>query len=409
MFDENQFRQLFDETENTVVSLGTTSKDVLRKHRRFAERMIEYLKGLDTPFDRNLCLRWVDSLEHDPPSARNSSYLDWIASRRFVILLAEQEAGTLNSWKTYLSQPPEMPGSEDFLGTLSSYMVYLAGIGLQEKTVSGHVSYARRLLLYMEDIHLVEIGAMDHQTLAGYFVSKRFQGRKPGGIQSETRSLKKFICFLEEDGHTNFKSLHHAVPCHHVPAQRIITTLTPEMEADIMGDKPGSLVDKRDKATCLLALHVGLRSCDIRNLKFGNIDWEKGRLAIQQSKTGVELQLPLDSETQNAIIDYMLDERRDCESEYVFVTSIGPARKLSGGFRVRHRAQNIEIPHDGLHIFRRTYASRLLQCGTPLPLIAEMLGHISRNAVQCYLSTDGAKMKRCALGLVMIPFQRGDF
>lgn len=45
-----------------------------------------------------------------------------------------------------------------------------------------------------------------------------------------------------------------------------------------MEDEPDSLVNKRDKAVCLLALHIGLRSCDIRNLKFGDIDWEKGIL-----------------------------------------------------------------------------------------------------------------------------------
>jgi len=409
MFNENQFRQLIDDTENTVVFLGTNSNDVLNRHRRFAERLIEFLKGLNVPFDRDLCLRWVDSLEHDPASALNSSYVDWIACRRFVILLAEQEAGTLNSWKHYLSQPPEMPKSENLLEILSLYRVYLAGIGFQEKTVDSYASYARRLLLYMEGIRIVEIRAMGNQALAGYFVSKRFQGREPEGIRSETRSLKNFICFLEENGYTDVKSLHYVVPRHRVPTQRIITTLTPEMEADIMEDEPDSLVDKRDKAVCLLALHIGLRSCDIRNLKFGDIDWEKGRLTTRQSKTGVGLQMPLDNETQNAIIDYILNERRDCDSEYIFVTSVGPAQKIARrGFRIKYRAQNTEIPHDGLHIFRRTYASRLLQCGTPLPLISEMLGHISRNAVQSYLSTDEAKMKRCALDLAMIPFQRGD-
>jgi integrase/recombinase XerD len=121
----------------------------------------------------------------------------------------------------------------------------------------------------------------------------------------------------------------------------------------------------------------------------------------------------LDNETQNAIIDYVLNERRNGKSEYIFVTAVGAIQKIARRyFRIKYRAQNTPstetIPHDGLHIFRRTYASRLLQCGTPLPMISEMLGHINKNAVQCYLSTDDVKMKRCALGLSLIPWQRGD-
>ena len=413
-FNEKQFRQLVDNTKKTIITLGTTSEKVLERHKSFTEQLVEYLKTSDYPFDRDLCLQWVDGMEHAPASALSSSYVDWIAFRRFVILLAEQEAGILNSWKHYLSQQPEMPESENFLETISLYRAYLFNVGFKEKTVNGYASYVRRLLIYMENLGILKVSDMQNKDIAGYFVSQRFSDRKPKGIQTEACGLKKFILFLEENGHIDCKSLHYAIPHHRVPTERIITTLTPEMESDIMEDEPDSLVNKRDKAVCLLALHIGLRSCDIRNLKFGDIDWEKGILTIRQQKTGVDLQMPLDNETQNAIIDYVLNERRDCKSEYIFVTAVGPAQKIARRhFRIKYRAKNSasyeKIPHDGLHIFRRTYASRLLQCGTPLPMISEMLGHISKDAVQCYLSTDDVKMKRCALNLSLVPYQRRDF
>lgn len=103
-FNEKQFRQLVDNTKKTIITLGTTSRKVLERHKSFTEQLVEYLKTLDYPFDRDLCLQWVDGMEHAPAFALSSSYVDWIAFRRFVILLAEQEAGILNSWKHYLSQ-----------------------------------------------------------------------------------------------------------------------------------------------------------------------------------------------------------------------------------------------------------------------------------------------------------------
>jgi len=413
-FNEKQFRQLVDDTEKTIITLGTTSRTVFERHKRFTEQLVEYLKTMDRPFNRDLCLQWVDGMKHDPAPSLSSSYVDWIAFRRFVILLAEQEAGILNYWKHYLSQQPEMPGNENFLETISLYRAYLFNAGFREKTVNSYASYVRRLVIYLENLGISKISDIRNKDVARYFISQRFSGRKPKGIQTEACSLKNFILFLEESGHTDCKSLHYAIPHHCVPIEKIITTLTPEMESDIMEDEPDSLVDKRDKAVCLLALHVGLRSCDIRNLTFDDIDWEKGILTIRQQKTGVNLQMPLDNETQNAIIDYVLNERRNCKSEYIFITAVGPAQKIARRhFRIKYRAKNSasyeKIAHDGLHIFRRTYASRLLQCGTPLPMISEMLGHISKDAVQCYLSTDDVKMKRCALDLSLIPYQRGDF
>jgi integrase len=409
-FNEKQFRQLADETRKTVIALGTTSSWVLDRHTRFTEELVKHLKSLNCSFERELCLQWVDGIEHDPASVLSESYVDWIAFRRFVILLAEQKAGTLTSWKHYLSQQPEMPEGEGFQKIVALYRKHLVSAEYYPQTVSRYTSNARRLLMYWESQGISDIANVGHADIARYFVSPRFENRHPKGVQSEACELKNFIVFLGKNGYTREESLHHAIPRYRVRVERIVTTLTPAMVSDIMEDEPDSLVDKRDQAVCLLALHVGLRSCDIRNLKFGDIDWNKGILTIRQQKTSVSLQMPMDNETQNAIIDYVLHERRECQSEYIFVTGVGPAQKIARRhFRIKYRASREEIPHEGLHIFRKTFASRLLQCGTPLEMISEMLGHVDKNSVQYYLSTNDEKMKRCALDLSLIPYQRGDF
>ena len=409
-FNEAQFRHLIDETQKTIIALGTTSEVVLKRQRKFAERLIKHLKKQDTPFDRDSCLEWIDGVEHDPASAMSSSYVEWIACRRFIILLAEQEAGTHNSWKKYRSLKVDMPESHNFLEVMQQYRAYLLRRELQETTIKGYMAYARRLLIYLEGQGILNISDIQNKDIAEYFISPRFANRAPRGIQTEAYCIRYFLQFLVENKYTECESLPFAAPLHRIQTEKIITTLTPSMVSDIMVDKPNSLVDRRDKAVCLLALHTGLRSCDIRNLKFGDIDWEKGTLTIRQQKTGVDLKLPLDNETQNAIIDYVLNERRNCQSEYIFIVAVGPVRKIARRhFKIKYRASHEKIPHDGLHIFRRTFASRLLQCGTPLATISEMLGHIDKQTALCYLATDELKMKRCALDLSLIPLERRDF
>lgn len=324
-FNEERFRRLADETRQKVIALGTTSEMVLKRHQKVTEMLVEYLGKLDIPFERDICLQWVDGLEHDPASALSASYVEWIAYRRFVNLLAEQKAGTLNTWRHYQSQQPEMPKGKSFQKIIAMYRDYLISAEYQPQTVSRYTSDARRFLVYLENEGISEFLEVQHADIAGYFLSPRFENKHPKGMQTEACELKNFVIYLRENGYTQQESLHHAIPHYRVDVEKIVTTLTPAMVADIMEDESDSLVDRRDKAVCLLALHVGLRSSDIRNLKFCDIDWNKSLLTIRQKKTDVPLQMPLDNETQNAIIDYVLNERRDCQSEYIFITSVGPA------------------------------------------------------------------------------------
>lgn len=409
-FNETEFRRLIDETHKTITRLGTTKGILMEKYTQFTERLVNHLIYEGCPFDRDSCLQWVDSLEHGPASAMSHSYIKWIAFRRFVILIAEQGAGTLTEWKHYQSKMPEQPKTHIFQELQLTYQEYLAEDGFRESTLNTYLAYSRRLLIFLEGRGITEPAQIQNPDIADFFLTSRFTDRSPRAVQTEVSSLKKFLVFLSEHGYTEQESLCYALPRYRLPMNRVVTTLTPEMEDDILSGQKESQVNKRDKAVGLLALHTGLRSCDIRNLKFSDIDWESGILTIKQQKTGVNLRMPLDNATQNAIIDYVLEERRECDCKYIFVTAVGPAQKMKRRpYRIKYRAKGAEsyekIPSDGLHIFRRTFASKLLQSGTPLTMISEMLGHTDKSSVQCYLSTDDAKMKRCSLDMSLIPYQ----
>ena len=267
---------------------------------------------------------------------------------------------------------------------------------------------------FFEANEINSLEAITHADISHYLISDRFKDRPHKGVYTELYVLRNFWIFAEENNLVSTLNLHAAIIIRKINSSRIITTLTPQQEHDILEDEPDSSVNKRDIAIALLALHTGLRTCDIRNLKFSNINWEKRYIELTQKKTGVPIQLPIDAETENAIIDYVLNERRESDSDIIFVTGVGPAQELKRRhYRIRYRVKESPsegtIPHDGLHIFRRTFASKLLAAGVALPVISEMLGHIDKNSVQCYLSTDEVKMKRCALSLAMIPYEGGNY
>lgn len=134
-FIESEFRQLVEETEKTVMRLGTTSHAVLNRHRRFAEMLVAHLQEADLTFDLAQCLEWAKSLEHDPASAMSSSYVDWIALHRFIHLLAEQQTGSLSEWRHYQSFIPEQPSTEEYISILTGYQERLKSEGKVATTV----------------------------------------------------------------------------------------------------------------------------------------------------------------------------------------------------------------------------------------------------------------------------------
>jgi len=284
-FDEQGFRHLVDETKATIMRLGTTSHVVLDRYKRFTEMLVEHLKTLDQPFELTHCLEWVNSLEHDPASVLSASYVDWIALHRFVHLLAEQQAGTLTEWHHYLSFTLELPETDEYRNILVEFQEVMKVEGKYTNTVKSYSSITRRLLLYLESVGVTKFSDVSNQNILDYFQTDRFKNRNLKGFQTELCVLKKFLRFAADAGYTACETLPYALPKIRQFRDKIITTIDEKIEADLMEDEPGSLVNKRDQAILLLALHTGLRSCDIRALRFCDIDWEKETIHIRQELT----------------------------------------------------------------------------------------------------------------------------
>jgi site-specific recombinase XerD len=64
------------------------------------------------------------------------------------------------------------------------------------------------------------------------------------------------------------------------------------------------------------------------------------------------------------------------------------------------RKAGIKIPkgkRHGLHSLRHTLAGTLLEQGTPLPVISEILGHINSKTTQKYLQIGIDELRKCSL------------
>lgn len=177
--------------------------------------------------------------------------------------------------------------------------------------------------------------------------------------------------------------------------------------------KRDTVVGSRDYAVLILAYATGLRAVDISNITFSSIDWKKAKLSFLQQKTSVSEIFPLDGAVLNAIAEYIINFRPKSDSEYIFLTSRAPFRKLDRGsvpniLRKYCERCGIEFKQGRcFHSLRRSFATGLSEKEVPVTTISQLLGQRNINSSKPYLSYNTKQMLRCALNFDDIPISDG--
>lgn len=410
MIKFKNFKELSDDTLDKILSFGITSKTVIKYYKKCVKELEGIMNTHNTVFDKELAFIWLNQVQENTENLNSSKYVLLSSYRRTILLLYDNFNNKLTHWKIYYKKYSEQPKSEKYLKIIEEYVEYLKTCNYQKNTIYFKAKCAKSLLIYLETIKIYNFKECTHQILSNYFLSEHFQNRKPAGINAEILRTKHFICYLEKHGYTKSQTLHYVLPTSKIQEKHIVTVLDSNVEKSLLENFPKFPSNLRNKAVYLLALRCGLRACDIINLKFENIDFENKVIHIVQKKTGIPLTLPIDNETLNAIIEYILKERKNTDIDNIFITSKAPIKKLESrsSFRTKSRINTLNKPSQfGIHIMRRTYASKLLRNGVELPIISSALGQEDKNKVHQYLSTDEEKMKLCALEINDFPYKGG--
>jgi len=156
----------------------------------------------------------------------------------------------------------------------------------------------------------------------------------------------------------------------------IVRYLTTDEETRLYAALPESL-----KAPFLIAVHTGMRTQEIRELRWSWIDFENRHVTIPKeiSKNKHDMRKPLNQTALNTILS-LRGNHRD------FVISYGGKRwKDSFSTRAWYAAlKKAGIENFRFHDLRHTWASRLRQKGVPLDVLQELGGWKSPLMVQRY-------------------------
>ena len=272
-----------------------------------------------------------------------------------------------------------------------------------ERNEYNHKLTMVNFLYYLQEKGYTSLDDVDEKDILSFFFD---DGKEIHGVNTLNR-IKHVLCIQPEEKATQYavfisklsKIVAHR-KCYPVLSQEEVLKIKDALETN------NHDISLREKAITILALRTGIRACDISKLSFNNIDWEKDRIAFTQSKTGIEVVLPLLPDVGNAIFDYVIKERPKSELPFLFLTKTRIPRMLQPGpislIAARFMAKagvRVTGGRKGTHLYRHNLAISLLNNNVPSPVIMKVLGQTSADSMNGYLESDFDRLKACALSI----------
>jgi integrase len=217
--------------------------------------------------------------------------------------------------------------------------------------------------------------------------------------------IRKFLKFLAREGYVANTSLYQALGGPAASSDHIVITLNEKEKENLKAFNASveSELEHRDKACILLGTELGIRGCDIVNLRFGNINWKDRSIRFRQKKTGTEVWLAMPVSVGNAIYRYLKDCRpKEAKCDQIFVTTKAPYRKLapvSCAQALRRALPDRKVEGSGFHVTRKTFATERLRNNVDPDQIANAIGHATQNNIALYLSLDDERTGLCPLSI----------
>ena len=217
--------------------------------------------------------------------------------------------------------------------------------------------------------------------------------------------LLRFFQYLAHSGYKETDLSLKMMPIVKVSASaRIPTTLDlSQIESILTSVDRESPQGKRDYAVLMIAVKLGIRTSDIRNLRPANFNWEQHLVSFTQVKTGEPITLPLPTDVGWAVIDYLKNGRPVSDAPEIFLRAVAPYVSLQNfdNILIKHmRKAGIpldSIKHHGLHSLRHSLATHMLDEGIPITSIQGVLGHINADSTQKYIGVNVRQLRSCAL------------
>lgn len=235
-----------------------------------------------------------------------------------------------------------------------------------------------------------------HRHLTGWDTLQRsdveawLTARQEAGIQVNTRRTQLTVlfgclCFAQEQElpiATNIFRVPYPAPPAPLPRYLDNEVYKRLMQTVLTATDSGSPRHALDRAWFLTLAHTGARTCELLNIRLGDLDLARRQLTIRGGKTYCDRVVFLTDALTLALADY-LRLRPISPDDHLWLAGDRPLAAARVRYCVERWGQAAGVPVSP-HRLRHTLATQLVNQGMPLPSVAKLLGHRSLNTTQHY-------------------------
>ena len=263
-------------------------------------------------------------------------------------------------------------------------------------TIRAYCADVYTFLIWADNLNVDEINSKKFSEYL-YFIQKINYTKTT--IARKIASIRAFYKFLfqEEIIETN-------------PADALVAPKRPKSLPDFMSEEEVENILRnvkietpagfRNRVIFELLWVSGMRISELSNLNYENLNLEQNEIKVM-GKGAKERIVLIPDKTKENLKNYM-----DNVSDLICKTKKAPDSPLFinyNGFRLQNQSirkalkevvEKIELPKKITpHIFRHSFATRLLENGADLRIVQELLGHASISNTQIYTHVSSARLK----------------
>jgi integrase len=303
-----------------------------------------------------------------------------------------------------------------FKGIVDHYQQVASKKGKSGKSIRVEANAAAAFLYHMQRHGATDLGGITESIILSFFY---LRGRQLRGSSYRTKINTVLKAVLGTDYAGKCARIMEDLPP--VRGSRKNVAILHDDEVRIVQERlqtgaPNDL-SLRDRAVVSMLMYTALRGSDIAQMRMDTIDWKRNLITLTQSKTQQPMVLPLRAVVGNPLVDYLANERpRNLDTKNIFTNVHDPEHPMDSGTIggiVRRLFKKWGIRADGeengIRLFRRYLASKILENGVQPSVISAILGHLSPESLHPYIDTDIKRLRECGLSIEQYPVSKEVF
>jgi integrase/recombinase XerD len=285
-----------------------------------------------------------------------------------------------NRAKYRLPLAEERLPSADGMQHLNQFKRYLMAKRYSDNTLKTYTEALKSFLVFFRTKPLAEI---DNQDVIDYNNDFILKNKLSASYQNQIVSAIKLYFSTIKKNRLELERIERPM------REKKLPNVLSKEEIKMILDAPSNL---KHKTMLALIYSCGLRRSELLSLKPAHIDSKRGLVIVRQAKGNKDRIVPLSPKVLIMLRDYYAAFR---PTNWLFEgQALGPydERSLSSVLKQALAKTNIKKPVS-LHWLRHSYATHLLENGTDLRHIQEILGHNSSRTTEIYTHVSTKSIK----------------